>query len=126
MEVVTFPAPDEAVRLDAERLRRLCRREDPRHAEEIVCRMMEEVALLLAEIERRWQDEDWMGMHLRLLELDARAETLGMVALSRTGTAVRTCLAGGDAVALSATLARLLRVGERSLMAVWDRQDLMP
>ena len=33
-------------------------------------------------------------------------------------------LHAGDAPAVAATLARLLRIGEQSLTAIWDMQDL--
>lgn len=47
-----------------------------------------------------------------------------MTALARVAGDVTRAIDANDAVATAATLARLLRVGERSLTAVWDLQDL--
>lgn len=52
------------------------------------------------------------------------ATEIGMPLLGQVTRDVCACIESGDAIALGATLARLLRVGERSLYAVWDLQDL--
>ncbi len=45
-------------------------------------------------------------------------------ALARVAGDVARTVAAGDFIATGATLFRLMRVGERSLTAVWDLQDL--
>ena len=47
-----------------------------------------------------------------------------MTTLARVARDVLRPAPSHDAAALGATLARLVRIGERSLMAVWDLQDL--
>lgn len=47
-----------------------------------------------------------------------------MTALAQVAGDVAHTVDAGDAVAAGATLGRLIRVGERSLTAVWDQQDL--
>ena len=46
-----------------------------------------------------------------------------MATLSRVARDVQRCAARRDAVALAATYMRLLRVGERSIKAIWDLED---
>jgi len=46
-----------------------------------------------------------------------------MATLSRVAGDVETCAGNGDGVALAATYMRLLRVGERSIKAIWDLED---
>jgi hypothetical protein len=48
-----------------------------------------------------------------------------MHTLSRVADDVTKCIDAGDQVAIAATLARLLRIGERSLTAIWDMQDVI-
>ena len=48
-----------------------------------------------------------------------------MATLAHVARDVRICLRRGDPVALSATLARLDRVGDRSIHAVFDLDDQM-
>lgn len=52
------------------------------------------------------------------------AVQVGMTSLARVAGDVAQCAARGDLVGQSATLARLVRIGDRSLTAVWDLQDV--
>lgn len=54
----------------------------------------------------------------------AIAEQIGMAGLARVAGDVTNAIDEGDAVATAATLCRMIRVGERSLTAIWDLQDL--
>ena len=47
-----------------------------------------------------------------------------MGGLARVARDVTQCLDRGDGIAVAATLSRLIRVGERSLTAVWDLHDV--
>jgi hypothetical protein len=53
------------------------------------------------------------------------ADKIGMVTLARVAQDVGLCAGRSDAAALAATLARLTRIGDRSLSAVWDLQDVI-
>ena len=52
--------------------------------------------------------------------LAAIADQLGMSTTAQVARDVTRCLDMADPVALAAVVARLLRSGERSLLAVWD------
>lgn len=54
----------------------------------------------------------------------AIADQIGMHAVARVARDVTECLDAADSIALSATLARLIRVGDRSLNALWDLNDV--
>jgi hypothetical protein len=56
--------------------------------------------------------------------LIAIAEQIGMCKLARVAGDVGTAVDQADMVAVAATLSRLMRVGEASLTAVWDLQDM--
>ena len=49
---------------------------------------------------------------------------VGMTSYAKVAHDVGRCAGTGNAVALSATMARLHRIGDRSIMAVWGLEDL--
>lgn len=120
VEQVTLLTQDEPVRLDRDRLGDLYARLGPVGAEDVVCRAMEELAVRLTQLDRAYRVGNTGEMRKGARSLAAIAEQLGMNTLARVGRDVAACIDSGDAVALAAVLARLLRSGERSLTAVWD------
>lgn len=117
-------APREDVGLDPERLEGLYARLGPREGENAVCRAMEELAYRLGQADRLYEKSEFAEMRKCARALGAIAEQIGMIGLCRIAGDVVTCIDDGDAVALAATLARMARVGERSLYAIWDLQDI--
>lgn len=114
----------ESVRLDPDRLNGLYRQLGDTNAVDVLCRTVEELAVRLSNCERLWRKRDWVGLRKCARSLVAIAEQVGMTALARVAGDVALTVDTGDAVATGATLSRLIRVGERSLTAVWDQQDL--
>ncbi|MGI9370607.1 MAG: hypothetical protein ACR2O2_17390 [Ruegeria sp.] len=114
----------ETVRLDMDRLGALQRQFGDRSAEDILCRATEELAVRLSDCERFWRQHDWASLRKTVRSLGPMAEPIGMTGLARVARDVTETLDAGDMVAAGATLFRLVRVGERSLTAVWDQQDL--
>ncbi len=114
----------ESVRLDPDRLDNLYRQLGDRNAMDVLCRTVEELALRLSNCERFWRQRDWHGLRKCARSLVAIAEQIGMTALARVAGDVAQTVDAGDAVATGATLNRLIRVGQRSLTAVWDQKDL--
>lgn len=113
----------ESVRLDPERLELLYRQLGEAAAEDVVCRAAEELGHRLSHCERHWRDRRWHELRKSARSLVAIADQIGMPKLSRVAADVTAALDREDPVAVAATLARMLRVGERSLMAVWDLPD---
>lgn len=115
---------NESVRLDPDRLGSLYRQLGEATAEDVVCRAIEELALRLTRCERHWRQQEWQALHKGARSLIAIAEQVGMTGLARVAGDVAGAVEAGDRAAVGATLFRLIRIGEKSLTAVWDIQDL--
>lgn len=121
---VTRLLQTEKIRLDQDQLSELYAQLGESGAEDVVCRAIEELAVRLSHCERHWREKDYQALRKGARSLIAIAEQIGMVALARVAADVTVAADNGDYPALAATLFRLVRIGERSLMAVWDLQDL--
>jgi hypothetical protein len=111
---------EEPAQLNQERLRRLFAELGPEAGEVVVTRALEELALRLARLGEAQAAGDHDALHKTARGMAAIADQLGMETLARAARDACACAAAGDAVALAAVLARLDRLGERSLFAVWD------
>ena len=124
MAEVTILAQNEMVRVDADKLDALYRQLGDASAENIVCRAMEELAVRLAQTERLYREGKQGEMRKSARSIAAIAEQIGMQMLARVAKHVKHCIDVEDETALAAVLARLIRIGERSLTEVWELQDL--
>ncbi len=115
---------NEFIRLDPDRLGNLYRQLGETGAEDVICRAIEELAVRLAHCERLWRKQDHEGLRKCARSLIAISDQIGMTALARVAGDVTETIDRCDSCAAGATLFRLLRIGERSLTAVWDLQDL--
>lgn len=115
----------EPVRLDAERMAALYVELGETRAEAALCDAMERVALCLARIDRDSRNGDLTGIAREAHDLSAAADCIGMTGLARVARDVAECAEAGDLAALAAVLARLARVGDGSLAAIWDPQDML-
>jgi|TARA_R110002049_G_scaffold44333_5_gene130046 hypothetical protein len=116
--------PTEHVSVDQDRLGALYAQLGEVGAEDVVCRAMEELALRMSSCDRLYRAQDWVGLRKATHTLIAIADQVGMQALSPVAQDVILCIDTSDAVGLAATLSRLIRIGERSLTAIWDLQDI--
>lgn len=121
-KIVTL-SQDEHVRLDQEHLSTLYHQLGDASAEDVVCRAIEELAVRLSVCERLWRARDMRDLRKSARSLVAIAEQIGMVALAGVAQDVTDTIDNEDAVATGATLFRLIRVGERSLTAIWDQRE---
>lgn len=115
---------NEPVRLDSDQLGVLYRQLGETGAQDVICRAIEELAVRLSHCERLWRQHDVLQLRKSARSLVAISEQIGMSALARVATDVTRAIDAEDEAAVGATLFRLLRIGERSLTAVWDLQDL--
>jgi hypothetical protein len=115
---------EEPARFNPGQLEQLCIRMGESRAEAEVGHALQRLATLLAEVAllRRGGRRDDLEEVLAALIRDA--QLIGMASLARVGRHVLDCLDSGDATALAATLSRLERIGDRSIHAVWDLEDL--
>lgn len=124
MDQIITLAQNETVRLDPDRLGELYAQLGEAGAEDVVCRAMEELAVRLSHTERLYRQNEMMDLRKSARSLVAISEQIGMYSVARVARDVTYCIDDDDHVALAATLYRLLRIGERSLTAIWDMQDL--
>lgn len=115
---------EEGVRLDPEALVALYGEMGEAEAEQAICRATEDLAAGLAEIQRFVA----LGEPGAVPPLARRLATLGaqvgMTSLSRVAADLALVAGRGDGPAATAVLARLVRIGDRSLTAIWDLQDM--
>ncbi len=114
----------EAANLDHDQLGTLYAQLGNVGAEDVLRRAMEELALRLSHSERLYQQGEMPELRKSVQSLIAIAEQIGMRKLARVAGDVGHAADHNDMVAVAATLSRLMRVGEASLTAVWDLQDM--
>ncbi|MEP1329606.1 MULTISPECIES: hypothetical protein [Rhodobacterales] len=93
-------------------------------AEDVVCRAIEELAVRLTHCERLWRQDNMPDLRKNARSLIAISDQIGMSTMAQIARDVTVSIDSEDPPAVAAILFRLLRVGERSLTAVWDQQDL--
>jgi hypothetical protein len=124
MEHVLKIRLQETVSVDQDRLGALYAQMGETGAEDVVCRAMEELALRLAQCSRLYRAGNWGDLRKCTRSLIAIADQIGMTVLSRVAQDVTDCVDRMDETAVAATLARLIRIGDQSLSAIWDLQDI--
>jgi hypothetical protein len=116
---------EEPARFNPGQLEQLCARMGEIRAEAEVAHALQRLSTLLAEVAMlRHVGGPRDALEEVLSALVRDAQLIGMATLARVGRHVLDCLDSGDATALAATLARLDRIGDRSIHAVWDLEDL--
>jgi len=118
--------PRERVAVDEDRLSALYAQLGVPGAEDVVCRAIEDLAIRLSRCDVLHRSQDWKNLRKNARCLIAIADQVGMRSLSRIAGDVTACIDRDDPIALAATLSRLLRVGERSLAAMWTAGDMTP
>lgn len=114
----------EKVRVDQDKLGALYAELGDSAAEDVVCRAMEELALRLSHCSKLHGAGQWDELRKCARSLIAISEQIGMLVLARVANDVLDTLDTQDFTGAAATLARLLRIGEQSLTAIWDVQDI--
>jgi hypothetical protein len=120
---VTELCPEEPARFNPEKLEKLCRQIGEARAEVEVARALERISEALATLPKLSR-ADPAQLRVTACVLVRDADLIGMATLARVAHHVIEALDQGDAVALTATTARLMRVGDRSIHAVWELEDL--
>lgn len=124
MENVVVLAHDEAVHMDGRAISALTAQLGEAGAEGVMNRAMEEMANRLSLIERCHYKGETEALWKASKGLIGIAEQIGLEGLANAARAVADCAKGEDSVALAAVLGRLIRLGDRSLTAVWDMPEM--
>ncbi|WP_298568526.1 hypothetical protein [uncultured Aliiroseovarius sp.] len=114
----------EAVRLDRGQLETLFVQMGPARADKEINQSLEDLAVALAGVQKANARGQTDLLCEGVRHLIAIANKIGMTSLGRVARDVLDLAQGNDVAGFSATLARLGRIGERSLIAVWDLQDM--
>lgn len=109
---------------DAQPLRDLFAQKEPHVAEEIICRMLEDIAMSLDQLQRGLAARAFDQMRKSARRAAVVATQLGLTEVALAATHVKTCLAQHDGIALEATLARLERGFDVAVNTVWEARDL--
>lgn len=114
----------EQIQLDQVRLGALYAQLGESGADDVISRAMEELAVRLAQCDTLWRAGNLVQLRKHARSLIAIADQIGMHRLAQVAGDVMICLDNDDEVAVVATLSRMLRIGERSLSAIWAMEDL--
>lgn len=115
---------DEPVRLDPDRLVVLYAELGQFAAERLIAAAMEDLAVHLVAVQLAAKEQRSDLLDRASAEIAKLARQVGMDLVSRVAMDLRACVARDDRVGQAAVLARLVRLAERSLTAVWDYQDM--
>ncbi len=124
MENVLVLAHDEIVRMDNEAVDALRAQLGEAGAEGVINRAMEEMANRLSLIERCYYQGDMDALWKASKGLIGIVDQIGLGGVGNASRAVAECARGSDSVALAAVMNRLIRLGDRSLTAVWDMPEV--
>ena len=113
---------DGEVRLDRERLDQLYAQLGTSGADGVVTRAMEELAVRLAKVDSCQRKGELEELRRAARSMIAISEQIGMVTFAQVAKSVSVLATTGDGTALAANVERLMRIGENSLLAVWDLQ----
>ena len=111
-----FFDPSPLVRLFAER--------DAEEAEEIVCRMLEDIAMRLDMLQRARAAQSFSTMQRPAVRIGTVADHIGLMEVSVAAGHVCACVAQKDWIALDATMARLERGFDIAVTEVWSFREL--
>lgn len=117
-------APDERVGLDPEQVEGLFGELGRIGAENVLCRALGQLVLRLEQADRSFERGDFDEMLKNVRRLGVIAEQIGLTSLSDGAATVLYTIDQGDRVATAATFARLLRIGRKSMAALWDLRVL--
>lgn len=123
---IAWIGQEEWVRLDPQRIAGLFSELGPAGAERLIGAAIEDLAVQLAQLRALAPAGPGPAADAWARALSDLAGQVGLSGLSRVARDVADCAARADPAAFGATLARLLRIGDRSLVAVWDLHDQRP
>lgn len=113
-------AVQEPVRIDARRLAEIVNELGEAAAQAIICAALEQMATALAATRDAALAGDTAELSERAEQLSRLAWQVGLPSLAGVAVDVMDCAERRDATGLAATLARMMRIGNRSLTEIWD------
>lgn len=114
----------EHVFIDRDRLAILVRDHGDAAAERVIDHSLEEISRRLLMVETGWATGEFRRVGRAAQALIRIADRMGMHLLAHVACDVAALARTGEGPALAATVARLQRVGERSMLALWGAGDV--
>lgn len=121
---VVFLSCAHQMHFDPAPLVRLFAEKDVQVAEDVVCRMLEDIALRLDMMQRGLAAHDFTRMQRPAQRIRIVADQIGLSEVAVAAAHVGVCLSQNDGVALEATMARLERGFDVAVTEVWSFRDL--
>jgi hypothetical protein len=118
-QIATLKMSEQPV-VDQDELARVLVRMDPNDAEDTFMSLIKSLTDHLAVAEKQYVTDDLAELADTMSLVELISGRLCMTALSRVAVDVIACCERHDSVALSATYARLIRIGECALREIWD------
>lgn len=122
--VLLQPRLDEPACFDPVRLETLCLEIGEARAEAEVAHALDRISTTLMRLYQLIDGADAAHLRAAVDRLARDADMIGMTTLARVASDVVSCIEGSDRIAFAATIARLDRVGDRSIHAVWELEEL--
>lgn len=122
-DIVVLRCPD-LLHFDPAPLNRLFLEKGPADAEEIICRILEDIARRLDMLQQGLENSDFAMMLKPARRIGLIADQIGMTEVSVAAYHVATCLKQEDGVALEATIARLERGFDVAVSEVWTFRNI--
>ena len=117
--------PSERILIDSVTLGELFKRLGSAGAEDFVMETVEAISDTLAEVDALIRTEDQLdAIAPRALYVSHLSAQIGLTSLARVARDLQTAAQRPDMVACRAVWTRLVRIGDGSLMQIWDQQGL--
>ena len=116
-------AVKEPVHVDARRLSEIVDELGETAAQDVICVALEQLAQALADARQAAMAGDMATLTAGAEMLSRLAWQVGLTSLAGVAVDVAACAERRDGIGLSATLARLMRIGNRSLTEIWDERQ---
>lgn len=124
MTQVTVLQQGEGPCIDGDMLDVLYQKLGARAAENLLSHAIEELAVSLTLAGDLYEAANIPDLRRTVVDLGRVADQIGLTGMSLVAHHVIRSIDQSDGVALAATMARLVRVGQSSLTAIWDGQEI--
>ncbi|MFC0201262.1 hypothetical protein [Paracoccus rhizosphaerae] len=124
MAQISALAVPEAVRVDSRRVAEIIAELGETAAQHVVGLALEQLAAALTAVDAALQAGDLAQAVADAERISRLAWQIGLLSLAGVAMDLGSTAERGDQAAMSAIRARLMRVGNRSLTAIWDRTAL--
>lgn len=121
-DIVVLRCPDQ-LHFDPAPLKHLFQHKSALEAEEIICRLLEDIALRLDLMQSDLAGSQFAKLLKPATQISNVSDQIGLTEVSISAAHVATCLRQRDGVALEATMARLERAFDVAVSEVWNFRD---